>query len=215
MSYPVLKGEKVEFSTRPKSFKKNLRKNGKVPAILYHGGEKPIELAVDHKDLAMFLVKWGTSHLFELQLKSEDGKEENHLAIVKELQKEVLKYKYIHVDFYEVKEGQRVRLSVPLKLTGECKGVLLGGKLMHYLDEVEIECDATKIPEAIVHDITNVGVDETVHVGDLTPPDGVKILTLPETLICHVEVLKETKEEVKGEAEEEQKEASGEKEKSE
>jgi large subunit ribosomal protein L25 len=165
-----------------KGVARKLRAAGKVPAVLYGQGLDTTPLTVDSRDLTHLLhSSAGSNVLVDLVV---DGEE--HLAIPREIQRDHIHSKWVHVDFLAVSRTQKITVNVPVHETGEAVGVKEGGVVEHHLREVQIECLPQDVPDAIVVDITNIELGEMVHVSDLVPPEGVTILTNPEDAILSV-----------------------------
>ncbi|MET0799882.1 MAG: 50S ribosomal protein L25, partial [Actinomycetota bacterium] len=113
-----------------------------------------------------------------------DGEE--HLAIPREIQRDHIHARFVHVDFLAVSRTQTITVSVPVHETGEAVGVKEGGVVEHHLREVQVVCLPQDVPDELVIDITNVELGEMVHVSDLDVPAGVTILTNPDDAILSV-----------------------------
>ena len=166
-----LKAERREATG--KGAARRLRAAGRVPAVLYGHGEEPETLSVSALDLLhLFHASHGATMLVDLEL---DGKA--HLAIPREVQRDHIHSRFVHVDFLAVNRDERVRLTVEVHETGEAPGVKAGGVVEHHLREVEVECLPTDVPEEIVAEIGSLEIGDMLRVGDITPPKGVTILT--------------------------------------
>ncbi|HEX6844719.1 MAG TPA: 50S ribosomal protein L25, partial [Actinomycetota bacterium] len=156
--------------------------DGRVPGILYGGGQDPIPIHVSGQDLLhLFHQAGGNSVLVDLEV---DGKK--HLAIAREIQRDHLRGRYVHVDFMEVRADETFTLSVEIHEIGEAAGLKLGGVLEHHLREVEIECLPTNVPEGMVIDLSGMEIGDIRRVGDLIPVEGVTVLTDPEISVVSV-----------------------------
>jgi large subunit ribosomal protein L25 len=98
-------------------------------------------------------------------------------VLVKELQRDPVRGRPIHTDFYLVDLDKKVEVSVPIHLTGKAPGVELGGILDHPLREIELECLPRAIPESIDVDVSGLDVGDSIHVRDLELPEGVSVST--------------------------------------
>jgi large subunit ribosomal protein L25 len=156
-----------------KGVARRLRAAGRVPGVLYGHGEDPIALSVSALDLLhLFNASHGATMLVDLEI---DGKAQ--LAIPREVQRDHIHSRYVHVDFLAVNRDEKVRLTVEVHETGEAPGVKAGGVVEHHLREVEVECLPTDVPEEIVADIGELEIGDMLRVGDIEPPSGVTILT--------------------------------------
>jgi len=204
--------QKLVASVRQESGKgvaRKLRADGRVPAVLYGQGAEPVAISVDARDLSHLLHKGGANVLVDLVV---DGDE--HLAMPREIQRDHIKGRYWHVDFYAVSRTQKITVNVPVRLVGEAAGVKLGGVLEHHLWEVSVECLPTNVPEAIELDVSALDIGDSLRVSDLVAPDGATITSNPEDSVVAVQQprVAEAEEAAEGEAvegEEAQEEAAG------
>src|SRR2546430_1155307 len=130
---------------------KRLRDAGFVPGVVYGHKEAVVPVTLPRKELSNHLSHG--AHVFDLAL---DGKSEK--VLVKEVQYDPLGIEVIHVDFARVSLDERVEVTVPLELKGTPKGEADGGVLQQILSELEIECLVTETPEAIRHNVSEMGV---------------------------------------------------------
>ena len=164
-----------------KGIARKLRAAGRVPAIVYGRGMEPIPVSVDAKELYHVLHRGGANVLLDLVV---DG--EPHLALAREVQRDHIRNRYVHVDFLAVSRTEKITVSVPIQVTGESVGVKAGGVLEHHLWEVEVECLPGDVPEAVVVDVSALGVGDSLKVGDLVASEGVEIVSPPEELVLAV-----------------------------
>jgi large subunit ribosomal protein L25 len=195
-----------------------LRREGRVPAILYGPADEPRMLSIDTRDFED-LVKEGSAgrSIFNLTI---DGGKETKAAMIKELQTHPVHHGLIHIDFYAVDMARKVRVNVPVVTTGKSVGVEMGGMLQIIRRELEVLCLPNAIPQTITIDITQLDVGQSVHVediqleGDVELPHDVNftILTILSQKKAEVEEGEEGEEgeEAAEVAEEEAAEASGE-----
>jgi large subunit ribosomal protein L25 len=178
-----------------------LRKEGKIPAVIY-GHNDPVHISVD---MAEFDSKFKTiSENTLIQIKV-DGKKE-HEVLVKDFQENMLRGEITHIDFFEVERGKTLKTRVPVILTGASPGVKEGGLLEHHQHELDIECLPKDIPETVEVDISALNIGDSIHIEDLNVSDSIKILNLPEMVVVSVSSIKE--EVLETEAEEEEEEAA-------
>jgi large subunit ribosomal protein L25 len=165
-----------------KGVARKLRAAGKIPAVLYGQGLDTTPLTVDSRELSHLLHgSAGSNVLVDLMV---DGEE--HLAIPREIQRDHIHSKFVHVDFLAVSRTETITVNVPVHETGDAAGVKEGGVVEHHLREVQIECLPQDVPDEIVVDITDVELGDMVHVSDLVAPAGVTILTSPEDAVLSV-----------------------------
>lgn len=203
----IINLERREEKGKEKSRK--MRKEGWIPAVLYSRDSKDGKaklVKVREKELKRILQIPGiTHHMLDLSLEGEMKK-----GIIRDLQKNPVKEEIWHVDFYEVQTGQKITLSLPVRIKGEAPGVKAGGTLELVTPELEIECPSGAIPEDIEVDVSELEVGDTIRVGDLKVPQDVTVMKDPDEVIVvvippKVEVVEEEiEEEAKGEVEEPQ-----------
>lgn len=160
---------------------RRLRAVGLVPATLYGHGMDPVSLSVSAQDLVHLFHKAGQNALVDLQV---DGDE--HLAIARDVQRDHLHDRYVHLDFLAIRRDEKIRVSVQVIETGESVGVEEGGVVEHHLREIELECLPADVPERIEVDITRMQIGDMVHVGEITSPEGATFLTDPETPVLSI-----------------------------
>jgi len=163
---------------------KRLRDTGKVPGVVYGHKEAVVPVSLPKKELVNHL-NHGT-HLFDLAL---DGK--NEKVLVKEVQYDHLGIEVIHVDFARVSADERVEVTVPLELKGEPAGESDGGVLQQIVSELEIECLVTDIPSVIVHNVSEMKLDDVLHIKELKLPPGVKALQDEDLVVAQVKTIEE------------------------
>jgi large subunit ribosomal protein L25 len=161
-----------------KGASRRLRHEGKVPAVLYGGSDAPVSLSLVANDLKNHL-KHEAFYNAILKL-NIDGKEQQ--VVLKDLQRHPLRQDHIlHLDLYRIVADKPLRRHVPLHLTGYegAPGIKLeGGKLEHLHNEIEVECLPKHLPEFIEVDCSAMKLDETIHLSQLTLPEGVQSVSL-------------------------------------
>jgi len=163
---------------------KRLRDTGKVPGVVYGHKEAVVPVSLPKKELVNHL-NHGT-HVFDLSL---DGKAEK--VLVKEVQYDHLGIEVLHVDFARVSADERVEVTVPLVLKGEPAGESEGGVLQQIVAELEIECLVTDIPDKITHNVSEMAIDDALHIKDLALPAGAKAMQDPDLIVAMVKVIAE------------------------
>lgn len=177
---------------------RRLRREGRIPGILYGHGKPATPLSVEPAELRRALSTEAGAHAV-LEVVFEDQKRA-HRAIVKDMQLDRVKHTVTHVDLEEVRLDQVVESKVAVHFEGTSKGVKMGGLLDEVSREVTVKGLVTDIPEHLVLDISELGLGDAAHVADLEVPDGLEILEDSETVLCTVLVPR--KAEVTEEAEE-------------
>jgi large subunit ribosomal protein L25 len=161
---------------------RRLRASGRVPAVLYGHGAKPEHLSVDARQFGQALrTDAGVNVLISLEV----GRDQ-HLALAKEIQRHPVKGNLIHVDFIQVRRGEKVHVQVPVHLVGEAPGAREGGILDQDLYQLNVEAEVTAVPEAVEADVSGLGIGEVLRVADLKAPDGAAILDDSEASVVSV-----------------------------
>ncbi len=183
----------LEVSRREKTGKeiaKKLRKDGRIPAIVYGGHRDPVPVTVDLKTVSELVKKseHGVRSIF--LLKMADSDQQRH-AMIKEITINPISRKMIHIDFVRVMMDEKVRVVVPIHLLGTAKGVKEGGLLDWQMREIHLECLPGQIPDSLDHDITDLAFNHFVRVSDLKIADGLRVLDDVERVIASVHGHKE------------------------
>jgi len=161
---------------------RKLRAAGKVPGVVYGHGMEPVAVAIDARDLFHILhTDAGSNVLIDLQVKKD-----HHLTLPREIQRDHIHGRFIHVDFLAVRRDEQITVDVPIELVGESHGVKEGGVIEHHLWEVKLSCLPTDVPERIEADISALGIGEGIKVGDLKLPSSAELVTDPEASIMAV-----------------------------
>jgi large subunit ribosomal protein L25 len=161
-----------------------LRREGRIPAVLYGEAKAAEPIAVEPKALMHILrSEGGVNTLIALKV---DGKGDTRV-LVKEYQIDPVGHHLLHVDFYRVAMDKVLQVNIPVHLTGEAKGVKAEGGIVDFVHrEIEIECLPANIPQNIVVDISELGLHDGVRVRDLPGSDKWKVLSDADMLIVHV-----------------------------
>lgn len=157
-----------------KGASRRLRREGKVPAVLYGAGKEAVALTLEHDKVNNAADHEGFySHILTLTI---DGKKVE--AIVKDMQRHPYKLKLIHLDFQRVDAKQELHTSVPLHFLNEEDAQKAGGVIVHHLNDVEITVLPKDLPEFIEVDLAGMNVGDNVHLTDLKLPSGVTLVEL-------------------------------------
>ncbi len=164
---------------------KHLRRDGWTPAVLYGQDVASLPIQIEEKALYKVLRQAGTHQLITLKV----GKKKPQVTLARDIQRDIIKNNYLHVDFYAVKMDQKVTAQVPVVLVGEAPATQdKGGILTQGIDELEIEC----LPSELIATI-EVSVDglldfhDSVTVADLDIPESITILSDLETVVAKIE----------------------------
>jgi large subunit ribosomal protein L25 len=180
----------VDFHVQTKSASgkgtsRKLRAEGMVPGVVYGPDTAPVMIAFREKDLVKALSTSAARNVF-LRVRSPESPLDGSRVIVKELQVHPVKRVFVHADFYKPDPTRVIHATVPIRIEGTALGVKLGGILQVARREVVVACLPDELPEAITVNVTDLKPGHSVHVEDLTPPEGVRILTEPKLAVCAV-----------------------------
>ena len=172
---------------------KKLRSAGWIPGVVYHRGEKSVEVSVDHKELSRIIrAHSGENILINMTIEKE--KKKSRPVIIKELQHHPVKRSILHVDFNEISLTEKITVEVEIVAVGESIGVKQeGGILDRPLRMVKVQCLPADIPKHIDVDVSGLKLNGSVHARDLAVSDKIKILTDPEAVLFLVKLPVEEK----------------------
>ena len=157
-----------------KGISRQLRMADMVPGVVYGKGMDPIAVSIKYRELRAALAgEGGQNNLITLV---GGGGLDQSMAIIVDLQRDALKGTYKHVDLHRVNMTEKLRVTVAVVLKGESIGVKEGGLLDLAHHELHVECLPGNIPDHIEIDITNLAVTHSIHVNEVTLPEGVKVL---------------------------------------
>lgn len=170
-------------SERGSANARRLRRTGRVPATVYGYGES-VSISIDTKDLgALFRGESGQNTIFKLEI--EGG--ESTAAILREMQRDPVKGRVMHADLSRIRLDKATRVTVPVHLKGEPRGVKTdGGILEFHTRELLVECLPGDIPDSFTVDVSDLGILHHISVKDLPASERVKILADPELVIASV-----------------------------
>lgn len=152
---------------------RKLRQSGRIPAIVYGRKRAAQSIAVNPEALAKLLHgAAGMNTLIDLAVAGA-----SETVLVKALQRDPVRGRYLHADFYQVDLAQKVTVQVSIRLVGKAIGTDFGGILDHPLRELSIECLAREIPPFIEVDVSKLAVNDSIHVSDLTLAAGLTVKT--------------------------------------
>ncbi len=183
-----------------KTGSQKLRRQGMVPAVVYHRGEKSVSIQLVEREIARILRSSENENVL-INLSIEGSKKKSRPVIIKEIQHHPVKRSILHVDFNEISLNEVITVEVQVVGQGEPVGVKQdGGVLEHVLREVKIQCLPTDIPGHIDVDLSGLKLNDSIHVKDLKVSDKIKVLSDPETLLFQVKMHVEEKPEEPGAA---------------
>lgn len=163
-----------------KGVARKLRAAGRIPGIIYGHARAPQPLSLNTRDFTHLLekVSYATT-VFELEV---GGTTSN--ALIREIQRHPFRKEILHVDFQELVAGEKVTVRVPIVYTGASIGVKEGGIIDQIMHELTIHVDPMQIPNHLAVDITELGIGRSLHVSDLTMPEGVEVLDDENATVC-------------------------------
>ena len=172
---------------RNKGMVRKLRRSGRIPAILYGEGE-PKPISVDAKDWLMRFRNVSSNTIVDLKVGADQ-----HKVLIKETQEDILNDRVNHIDFYAIQAGKKLQTRIPIHLEGTPHGVREGGILEHKIESLDVVCLPKDLPSSFTVDISHLGIGDSLHVGEISIPDGVEV-RMDENLT--VIVVSQPKEEV-------------------
>lgn len=177
---------KVTASARQETKKgamRRLRASGQIPAVAYGKQLQPRSLSVSPKDLEDILhSERGRNTVIELDVEGSD----NLTVLLSQYQYHPVGRHLLHADFLQIDLKDPVQVEVPFELTGRSRGVVMGGTLRQVFRKLPVRCLPEHIPVKITHDITELDVEQHVHVEDLKLPEGVTIELAPKRTVAGI-----------------------------
>jgi len=164
-----------------KGVARKTRAAGRVPGVVYGHGD-PVTIDVDARELYHLLhTDAGMNVLVDIKV---DGDE--WLAMPREVQRDHLGDRLLHVDFYRIARDEKITVEVPVHIGGDSRGVREGGVVEHHLWNIQVECLPQDVPNAVEADVTPLGIGESIKVEQLTPPPGCTIVTSGAEVVVSV-----------------------------
>ena len=156
---------------------RELRKSGRVPAVIYGGGKDPSAISLDRNSLGRQMEQ----EAFYTSILTLMVGGDTHSVVVKDVQRHPARPELVHLDFQRIVEDEEITLQVPIHFIGEeiAKGVKdQGGQVEHTVTEIEITCLPRNLPEFIEVDVSGLELNEILHLSDVSFPDGVECVAL-------------------------------------
>lgn len=161
------------------------RREGWVPAVLYGRQVGSIPVQVPAHELGRHMAAGlGTGTVVRLEL--EDGERREWTAVLKDIQRDPVSLRVLHLDFQQVSLGDVLQVEIPVVIRGSEEVVRRGGVVQHQLPRVRVECPVTAIPADIEVDVSALGVSEHLTVADLRLPPGVRAVEEPDEVVVTV-----------------------------
>ncbi len=155
-----------------------LRREGRIPAVLYGPKTDSMMLSIDFKEFEQIVKKANVGSVL-LNLQIQNGETLTRPAMIKELQTNPVSGAFVHIDFYEIDMQRKINVSVPVVTRGKSAGVEEGGLLQIIRREIELFCLPTAIPESIEVDISDLTIGDSIHIREIALPGDVE---LPEDI---------------------------------
>jgi large subunit ribosomal protein L25 len=176
-------------AARGKNEARRTRRQGLIPAIVYGAFKDPQSISVNPKDILKIIrSRTGHNSIFDLNV---DGIERTPVIVADE-QYDPIKGSLLHIDLKRIDLSRKLRVSVPVHVTGEAKGVKQQGGVLDVVTRaIEIECVPDDIPDQFAVDVTELTIGTNIRVSDLPVKEGVRVLTSPDAVIAHVVGIKE------------------------
>ncbi|HEY8965304.1 MAG TPA: 50S ribosomal protein L25 [Candidatus Methylacidiphilales bacterium] len=175
---------------------KSLRNAGRIPGVIY-GKKGTHPVSIDKKELKDALLGVSSENvLVDLQFSAAEGKSEAKFVFLQEVQHDPLANTITHVDLHEIAADEELHVDVPVLEIGEPVGVAVNGGLLDtVLRRLHVACLPKNLPEAITVDVSKLEIGQAVHVGDITLPEGVRVLNPKDQIIAVVHAPKTEEEE--------------------
>jgi large subunit ribosomal protein L25 len=199
MKTVVVKGQKRNSLGKKEA--KQLRSQELVPSVLYGAGE-PIHFAVPFSEMRQLVY---TPGVFLVDVDIEGA---IYTAIMQDVQWHAVEEQILHVDFLKIEEGKKIKIDLPVKITGLAKGIKAGGKLKLNLRRLKVKALAKDLPDTIDINVTKLGIGQSIKVGDLTLKN-IEILDKKSNVVVAVTITRAAKGAVGAVIEEEEDEVEG------
>ena len=159
---------------------KALRREGIVPGVLYYAGEANVNISVDK--MVLFHALQSGQRIYEIEQKGD-----TQFTMIKELQYHPVTDEVIHIDLMRVRRSEKMTISVPLVLVGESDGVKEGGILSQAMNQIEISCFPTDVPENILLNIEDLEMNSSKSVADISlDNDDIEILSAQDINVVSI-----------------------------
>lgn len=169
------------------SSSRRLRNEGRIPAVVYGQGMDPLSISVDRRELRAALS--GSSGLNTILDLTIDG--EMYPSIIRDAQRHPVRLTIEHIDFIQVNLNEEIIVTVPIHLTGSAKEVNdNNGLIDQVMTELEVSTTPRNIPDEIVYDVSDMDMDSTVTIADLSIPSGVTATHDPESTVITVSIMR-------------------------
>lgn len=155
---------------------RHLRNEGLIPVVVYGRQQDPVSLVVAERAIETTLHRGGTSQLVEVQVSGGKG----HNVLVREVQRDPINHRLLHVDLYAVRMDEKQHVSIPVSGTGKPLALASGLMILQNHENIAIEALPADLPAMIEVDLTNLSVEQPIKVADLPAIKGVAYLVDPD-----------------------------------
>ncbi len=160
-----------------------MRREGWLPSVIYGKGTENINLKVDAKTFADVLAHSSSENIIvNLEIEGQGTR----LAFLQSIQHDPMSGKALHADFRSIDDNTAITAHIPTHLNGESAGVKAGGLIEQYVHAIEITCLPNDLPETLEVDISGLQVGDSLHIGDITYPSGVKPTHAADVVVAHI-----------------------------
>jgi len=180
---------KLDATFREESGKgaaRQIRSEGRVPAVLYGMSRDPISLSVDAHAMGRVIAKVGGHAIIELEVDGVPGKDKSHTVMLKDIQSHPIKDSLTHIDFQKIDMNKVIDRVISLHLVGTAAGTRIGGVLQHGVHELTLRGIAKNIPESFDVDIEALEIGSAIRIADLEFPEGMEALSSPDEVVVSV-----------------------------
>lgn len=183
----TVKAEKREG--RGKNDTRRMRREGKVPVVVYGGGGESVAAIAELKDLAAILrTDSGVNTMFTLDIEGYGVDD----VIFQDRQIDPLRGRLVHADLRRFSKGEKIEMTVPVHIVGEAIGLQEEGAVLNQpLHEIKMLVEPSKVRDFIEVDVTNLNVGESIHISDLKFDKGTEVNELPESIVASIVIVRE------------------------
>jgi large subunit ribosomal protein L25 len=169
---------------RGKQKTRKMRAAGRIPAVVYGHGDETRMVSVDAHELELLFKRVHYENtIIEVDIEGEAAPVK---TLVREVQTHAYKPIVLHVDFQQVHAGERIHVEIPVRLHGTAEGTRVGGVLMQLITDLPVRCLPDNIPESIDIEIGHLGINDAIHLRDVTLPEGVESEFDADRTICSI-----------------------------
>jgi large subunit ribosomal protein L25 len=176
----IIKAEKRD--TKGTSEARRLRREGRIPGIVYGATGEPVSISLNRHTFGLMVRDFGHNFIGDLEIAGEATQK----VLLKDIQYEPARGDILHADFVAVSMTETIQVSLPIEIVGEAAGVVAGGVLEQVLSEMEVECLPGNMVETIALDVSAMEIGDTLMVGDIQMPEGVKNISDVELAVVSI-----------------------------